>query len=37
MSLLLRLLPRLGVLAALGMAAGMPLAQTRSDLGRIEY
>jgi mono/diheme cytochrome c family protein len=36
-SLLLRLLPRFGVLAAFGLVAGMPLAQPRSDLGRIEY
>jgi mono/diheme cytochrome c family protein len=36
-SLLLRVLPRFGVLAAFGLAAGMSLAQPRSDLGRIEY
>jgi mono/diheme cytochrome c family protein len=34
---LLHWLPRLGVFAATVLAAGVTLAQPRSDLGRIEY
>jgi mono/diheme cytochrome c family protein len=37
MNFLLPSLSRFGVLAIFGLAIGMPLAQPRSDLGRIEY